>query len=160
MLEDCTAEKGPLRVIPGSHRGPVYDHHHEGLFVGAIDPAALGAEPERAVALTGPAGACTFHHVRTVHGSAENRGGRPRPLLLFSYAAVDAWPLVDPVELEEFDGRILRGGPTLEPRQVALPVRVPLPKVAQADSIYDDQAAISGRSFGAGSEAAASQGVS
>lgn len=43
----------------------------------------------------------------------------------------------------------LRGAPTLEPRQTALPVRIPLPRVAVADSIFDDQAAIRGRSFGA-----------
>jgi hypothetical protein len=40
MLEDCTIDNGPLLVIPGSHVGPVFDHHHPGYFVGAIDPAA------------------------------------------------------------------------------------------------------------------------
>ncbi|MDH3473271.1 MAG: phytanoyl-CoA dioxygenase family protein [Rhodospirillales bacterium] len=149
LLEDCTAEKGPLLVVPGSHKGPVYDHHHEGRFVGAFDPAVLGPARETAVALTGAAGSCTFHHVRTVHGSADNESDSPRPLLLFSYAAVDAWPLVDPVELAEFDGRILRGRPTLIPRQEAVPVRLPLPKDPAADSIFDNQAAVSGQSFGA-----------
>ena len=57
MLEDCTAEMGPLSVIPGSHKGPVHDHHHEGSFVGALDPADLGPARETAVALTGRAGA-------------------------------------------------------------------------------------------------------
>ena len=149
MLEDCTPENGPLLVVPGSHKGPVHDHHHEGVFVGAIDPATLGADGDRAVALTGKAGACSFHHVRTLHGSAENLGPGPRPLLLFSYAAVDAWPVGERVDLEAFDGRILRGAPILAPRQTALPVRIPLPRVAAADSIFDDQAAIRGRSFGA-----------
>jgi ectoine hydroxylase-related dioxygenase (phytanoyl-CoA dioxygenase family) len=160
MLEDCTAENGPLLVVPGSHRGPVHDHHHDGVFVGAIDPAALGAALDRAVALTARAGSCSFHHVRTLHASAENAGPRPRPLLLFSYAAVDAWPLVERFDLEAFDDRILRGAPTLEPRQVALPVRIPLPRVAEAESIFDDQAAIAGRSFGpAPQPAAAPEGV-
>ena len=148
LLEDCTANQGPLMVIPGSHKGPVHDHHHEGTFVGALDPADLGGARDTAIALAGKAGACTFHHVRTVHGSAENRTDTPRPLLLFSYAAVDAWPLVEPVELEEFDGRILRGRPTLTPRQEAAPVRLPLPR-PQVDSIFEDQAAVAGRSFGA-----------
>ena len=149
MLEDCTAEMGPLSVIPGSHKGPVHDHHHEGSFVGALDPADLGPARETAVALTGRAGACTFHHVRTVHGSGENLGRAPRPLLVFSYAAVDAWPLADRVELAAFDGRILRGRPTLTPRLDTAPVRLPLPRDPQADSIFDDQAAVRGRSFGA-----------
>ncbi len=149
MLEDCTPENGPLLVIPGSHKGPVYDHHHDGVFVGALDPADLESLRGQAVALTGKAGSCTFHHVRMVHGSSENRGATPRPLLLFSYAAVDAWPLVNRFELEEFDSRILRGRPTLAPRQEALPVRISLPRVEGADSIFDDQAAVGGKSFGA-----------
>lgn len=154
LLEDCAAENGPLLVVPGSHKGPVYDHHHGGVFVGAFDPSELGALRDQAVALTGRAGSCTFHHVRSVHGSSENRGARPRPLLLFSYAAVDAWPLVDPIELEEFDSRILRGRPTLAPRQEALPVRISLPRVTGADSIFDDQAAVVGKSFGTAEPAA------
>ena len=148
LLEDCTADQGPLMVIPGSHKGPVHDHHHEGIFVGALDPADLGGARDTAIALAGKAGACTFHHVRMVHGSAENLTDIPRPLLLFSYAAVDAWPLMEPVELEEFDGRILRGRPTLTPRQEAAPVRLPLPR-PHVDSIFEDQAAVAGRSFGA-----------
>ncbi len=154
MLEDCTPENGPLLVIPGTHKGPVYDHHHDGVFVGALDPTDLGALHGQAVALTGKAGSCSFHHVRTVHGSSENRSATPRPLLLFSYAAVDAWPLVDRFELEEFDNRILRGRPTLAPRQEALPVRISLPRVEGAGSIFDDQVAVSGQSFGAAQPAA------
>jgi ectoine hydroxylase-related dioxygenase (phytanoyl-CoA dioxygenase family) len=134
-------------AIPGSHLGPVYDHHHEGVFIGALNPDDLGEARKSAVALTGRAGACSVHHVRTVHGSAENRSGRPRPLLLFSYAAVDAWPLVNDGELEDFDGRILRGRPTLTPRQEALPVRLPLPRKPEADSIFENQLAVAGRSF-------------
>src|SRR3974390_2838940 len=29
-LDDCGTENGPLLVVPGSHRGPVYDHHASG----------------------------------------------------------------------------------------------------------------------------------
>jgi len=154
MLEDCTPENGPLMVLPGSHKGRIYDHHHDGVFVGALDPDDLGTEAGRAVALTGKAGACTFHHVRTVHGSTENKADSVRPLLLFSYAAVDAWPLVEPIDLSEFDQRILRGQPALTPRQEALPVRIPLPRVSEADSIFEDQAAVRGKSFGGDAVAA------
>ena len=31
-LEDCGEENGPLLVVPGTHKGPLYDHHHEGGF--------------------------------------------------------------------------------------------------------------------------------
>ena len=147
LLEDCFEENGPLQVIPGSHKGPVYDHHSNGVFVGACDPDDLGAQVDEAVALTGRAGSCTFHHVRTLHASSENRGSRERRLLLFSYAAVDAWPIVDTYDLDEFNSRILTGGPTWTPRQVEVPVRIPLPRVEGSDSIFEDQAAVLGRSF-------------
>src|SRR5919107_188057 len=39
MMDDMEPENGPLLVIPGSHRGPVFDHHAEGRFCGAMDPA-------------------------------------------------------------------------------------------------------------------------
>ena len=104
---------------------------------------------EGAVSLTGKAGSCTFHHVRTLHASSENRGSRERRLLLFSYAAIDAWPIVGHYDLDEFNGRILTGEPTWEPRQVAVPVRIPLPRRDGADGIFDDQVSVLGRSFGA-----------
>ena len=148
-LGDCTLENGPLMVIPGSHRGPVFDHHHEGLFVGSCSAGALGALPDDAVPLTGKAGSVTIHHVRTLHGSLENRLRRDRRLLLLCYMALDAWPLASagPFDLDEFNGRILRGEPTLQPRQEALPVRSPLPRIPGSDSIFEDQEMVAGRSF-------------
>ncbi|MGE4337339.1 MAG: phytanoyl-CoA dioxygenase family protein [Pigmentiphaga sp.] len=93
MLDDCLEENGPLLVVPGSHRGPVLDHHHEGSFIGAIAPDNPEIGYERAVALTGSAGAMSFHHVRLTHGSANNTSERFRSLLLYEFAAADAWPL-------------------------------------------------------------------
>ncbi len=149
FLEDCGLENGPLQVIPGSHKGPIYNHHHEGIFVGACDPWEFKDQTNKPVSLPGKAGSITIHHVRTLHGSSVNRGSRDRRLLLFSYAAIDAWPLIDRYDLEEFNSRIIRGEPTLEPRQVALPVRISLPRRAGNDSIFDDQRAVAGRSFAA-----------
>ncbi len=146
-LEDCNEDNGPLLVLPGSHRGPVIDHHHDGIFVGACDPGAIEQDLNEAVPLTGKAGSITIHHVRTLHASTENRGVRERRLLLFSYAAVDAWPLVDSYELDEFNGRIITGMPTFAPRQTAVPIRLPLPKPNRAGSIFENQEAVAGRSF-------------
>ena len=142
MVEDCTAENGPLMVIPGSHKGPLHDHHWGGVFTGAITENALGADLDRAVALTARAGSISIHHVRTLHASGENRSASTRPLLLFSYAAVDAFPIFAAPDLAEFDGRILRGEPRLTARVADVPVRLPLPKAAGADSIFDHQAAL------------------
>jgi len=147
LLEDCDIENGPLMVLPGSHRGLVYNHHHDGVFVGAIDLAGETLDTSNAVALTGKAGSITIHHVRTVHGSRENFSNTTRPLLLLSYAAVDAWPMVEKPDWDEFNSRILTGKTTWAPRQEAVPVRIPLPGVPNSDSIFDDQQNVRGRSF-------------
>ena len=49
MLEDIDEENGPLQVIPGSHRGPVYDHHVDGRFCGAMDPTRDEVDFSKAV---------------------------------------------------------------------------------------------------------------
>ncbi len=67
-LQDCGPEDGPLLVIPGSHRGPILNHHHDGTFVGACDPRDLEDLIAKAVPLTGKAGSITLHHVRTLPG--------------------------------------------------------------------------------------------
>ncbi|HKW95225.1 MAG TPA: phytanoyl-CoA dioxygenase family protein [Methylomirabilota bacterium] len=147
MLDDCTRDNGPLLVVPGSHRGPVFDHHADGYFCGAIDPAAIRDLIARAVPLTGRAGSMSFHHVRLVHGSAENVSSLPRTLLLYEYCAADAWPLMGVPDLAAFDARLITGAPTLEPRVVSAPVRIPLPPARHRGSIYENQSDAARRYF-------------
>ena len=148
MLDDMTLENGPLMVTPGTHLGPVWDHHGEdGRLCGSIDPATIKEEIERAVPLIGKAGSMSFHHVRTLHGSALNTSDRPRNLLLYEVAAADAWPLVNFSTLEEFDSRMLTGTPTLTPRLAPVPVRMPLPPALNQGSIYENQVAATRRYF-------------
>lgn len=139
FMGDVGPEQGPLQVIPKSHKGPTHNHHSKGIFCGAITDIPAGQFEETAVPLTGSAGSVTIHHVRTIHGSTANTGASDRRLLLFSYAAVDAWPLVPEQDLEGFNERILTGAPTLAPRQTAVPIRLPLPRVEEDDSIFDNQ---------------------
>jgi ectoine hydroxylase-related dioxygenase (phytanoyl-CoA dioxygenase family) len=140
MLDDCGPENGPLLAMPGSHTGPTFDHHAGGVFCGAIDPDTCPLDFSKAVALTGRAGSCSFHHVRLVHGSAQNTSARPRQLLLYEFAANDAFPLLTGVkDLAEFDAKILCGPRTVEPRIVAAPVRLPLPPARGQGSIYENQ---------------------
>ena len=127
MLEDCTLENGPLMVLPGSHKGAIFDHHQNGNFVGGINASNLGDVPDKAVPLTAPAGSISIHHVRMLHGSTANRSKTNRPLLLFNYVAVDAFPIFHSYDWEEFNSRILRGKPTFEPRLEAVPARVHAP---------------------------------
>jgi hypothetical protein len=116
MLDDMDVENGPLMVVPGSHKGPVWNHHGEdGRFAGLVDPADIPAEIASAVALTGRAGTLSFHHVRALHGSALNTSERSRNLLLYEVAASDAWPLLGVADFDDFNRRLLTGGPSIEP---------------------------------------------
>lgn len=149
-LDDCAEENGPMFVVPGSHKGPTYNHHEHGYFCGAIDPNELTGELEKAVPLMGPAGTLTIHHARLLHGSAFNRSTRSRRFLLQAYAAVDAWPLADlKGGLDGFNDKIVRGESVLEPRVVPAPIRIPLPIRPDAvlGSIYSNQSILENRFF-------------
>jgi phytanoyl-CoA hydroxylase len=153
MLDEVDLENGPMLVVPGSHTGPVFDHHGaNGRFCGAIDLARLAKnrhdiDLSRAVPCLGRAGSITVHHVRAVHGSATNFSGRERRFLLFQYRAADAWPLLGFKDgIEKFDNLLLAGRPTVEPRLATVPVRLPLPPAEHQGSIYENQRA-SGRRF-------------
>ncbi len=151
VIDDMTAENGPLLVFPGSHRGPTHDHHAEGFFVGAMDLAACGLDAADAVPLTAPAGSVTLHHARLVHGSGLNRSAHQRRLLFYEIRAADAWPLAGTLSafesLEGFDAEMLCGRPTLEPRVVATPIRIPAPPPPDRGSIFEIQQGLKARSF-------------
>lgn len=151
MLDDMTDDNGPLMVLPGTNLGPVYDHHDNGVFCGAINPRAAGLEPARAVRLTGRRGSISIHHALTVHGSDLNRSGAGRRLLLFELTAADAWPLAGTAtrftDFAEFASRIIAGAQTLAPRLEPVPVRIPQPQPATVGSIYEFQKALSEREF-------------
>src|SRR4029079_13911572 len=38
-FDDTAMDNGCMLMIPGSHRGPVLDHHQDGFFIGAITPS-------------------------------------------------------------------------------------------------------------------------
>ena len=146
-LDDCEEENGPLMVIPGSHKGHIYDHHAGDFFCGAIDPDASDIDFSKAVALTGKQGTMTIHHARTLHGSALNRSNQPRRLLLIMYAAADAWPLLGVPDFEEFNSDLVRGEPSLTPRMSDVPVPIPLPPPPMNGSIYERQSFLENRYF-------------
>ena len=140
LLDDATEENGAMLVIPGSHKGKVYDHHADGYFCGAVDPKACDLDLANAVPLTGPAGSMSFHHVRLMHGSALNHSNHDRRLLLLQYTAADAFPLATPVkDLEAYDKMLVAGTPTVVPRLTNVPVRMPLPPSPHQGSIYENQ---------------------
>lgn len=151
MLDDFTEDNGAMMVLPGSHLGPVHDHHYDGRFCGAIDTAASGMDLGSAVKLLAPAGSITLHHARTVHGSAPNLSGASRNFVLYEAMAADAWPLAGTfgpfTDLDEFNSRMLCGAPTLQPRMESVPVRIPLPKPLDPSSLYQAQKGLGNRYF-------------
>jgi phytanoyl-CoA hydroxylase len=147
MLDECTVENGAMMVLSGSHKGPVFDHHCDTYFCGAIDPTALDLDFSQAVPLTGPAGAVSIHHARTIHGSAQNTSDRARQLLLYEYAAADAWPLAGVKDYEAFNALLVAGEPTITPRLRDVPVRMPLPPSPRQGSIYENQTTAKHRYF-------------
>jgi ectoine hydroxylase-related dioxygenase (phytanoyl-CoA dioxygenase family) len=152
MMDDCELENGPLLCIPGSHKGPVHDHHSGGVFCGAIDPVGSGIDFSAAVACTGKAGSISVHHVRTIHGSAPNLSNRPRRLLLYQYRAADAWPLLGGSQpaFDAWNGLMLAGeADPVVPRLADVPVRLPLPPAHHQGSIYENQRGLANTYFAA-----------
>jgi phytanoyl-CoA hydroxylase len=140
MLDDTTRENGALLVMPGTHRGPIFDHHDaQGYFCGALDPESCGLDFSKAIACEGPAGSCSFHHVRLVHGSAQNTSERGRALLLYEIAAADAYPLLGVPDYDDFKQRLLCGRESLQPRLREVPIRMPFPPARNQGSIYENQ---------------------
>ena len=106
MLDDTRVDNGAMFVIPGTHRGEIFNHHGpDGYFCGAIDPETAALDFNQAVACEGPAGSVTFHHARTVHGSAQNTSDRARGLLLYEMMAADAYPLLSKEDWPTFTKR-------------------------------------------------------
>ena len=148
MMDDMELSNGPLLIVPGSHRGPVFDHHFEGKFCGAMDPSKRELDYAAAVPLTGRAGSITIHHVRAAHASAPNTSNRERRLFLMQFRAADAWPLLGfPGGIEAYDALMVAGRSGLSPRLADVPVRLPLPPADLQGSIYENQKALKNRFF-------------
>ena len=149
MLDDTTMANGAMYVIPGTHKGPVYSHHDpDGYFCGAMDPDTCGVDFSKKVACEGPAGSCSFHHVRLVHGSAQNMSDKPRGLLLYEMNAADAYPLAAGGRMgwDTLHAKLICGDDTTIPRMKEVPVRMPYPPARKQGSIYESQT-LTGKRF-------------
>ena len=155
LIDDMVSENGPLMVMPGSHKGPIYDHHIDGVFAGAMDLESNGLSLNDAVELSGPAGSISIHHGRIAHGSAPNTSSRDRRILFLEIMAADAFPVMGSMTrfetIEDYNDRMLCGEPTLAPRLTSVPVRVPLPQPAKNRSIYEVQSQVKKSAFQKGS---------
>jgi len=111
FVEDVTLDQGPLQLVPGSHKGPLFPHYDEaGEWIGAINDTDLKKIPfQDKVTLTGPAGTVSIHHSFMVHGSAPNTSATGRPAFVITYAAADAIPYTAPPYPSSHYGALVRG---------------------------------------------------
>lgn len=149
-LDDMGLDNGCLLAIPGSHRGPILDHHdEEGYFVGAVDPTLPEVAQAEQRPLVVPAGGMTIHHARSLHASAPNTSSRPRRLLLIELCASDAFPVARELSWDTLDEYTLRGQPARAARCTELPLFKPpyRSRAKSARSIFDIQESATRRAF-------------
>lgn len=110
-LGELTPERGPLTLVPGSHKGAMYSHYDaNGAWTGAIRADHLDtAHIDSAVQITGPAGTVSVHHALTLHYSAPNNSDTNRPALVVTYSAADAIPYTAPPYRSSHYGELVRG---------------------------------------------------
>ena len=126
-------------IFPGSHHGKTLDHHYRGVFCGSVDLDRENLDQSSAKKIIGPVGSVSFHHVKALHGSAPNSSDRSRRLLLFEYAAAEAWPLIGFQgygDYREYEEKMVLGKSTISPRLQDDNVRMPFPRPPNPGSIY------------------------
>lgn len=138
FLDDVTLDNGPLEVVPGSHRGEMFDHWHDGVFTGAVDGAISAKAKERSIPCVGPAGTACLMHTRLLHGSAPNLSDQPRTLFIAEYRAEDSRPLGPSHIPSIYEGDVVRGERTGRIRSTAFEMIEPeMPREA---SFFNQQA--------------------
>lgn len=109
FIDDVTLENGPLEVVPGSHKGPLYTLWHDGVFTGAVADDVYEENKDKIVKCTGKAGSVCLMHSSLLHGSAANLSEKPRTLYITTYYAEDAIELSPNHLPSKFTHEIVRG---------------------------------------------------
>jgi ectoine hydroxylase-related dioxygenase (phytanoyl-CoA dioxygenase family) len=142
-LSDVTDDMGPFMVIPGSHRGELFEHYDEaGRWSGRIAAADLArVRVDSAVRFTGPAGTVVLMDSSAVHGSFGNRSAHSRPVLIVGYAAADAiaYTRTPPSQTASQTHRIVRGEPARFAHHEPMRMRLPPDWSQSYSSIFESQ---------------------
>ena len=137
FLDDVTLENGPLEVLPGTHKGPLYSHWSNGVFTGAVDDSIVESQKENLVKCTGPAGSVCLMHVNLLHGSAPNLSDSSRTLYITTYYSEDAIELSPNHLPSRFTHELVRGKASGRVR--CTPYEMELPAVPKATSFFAQQ---------------------
>lgn len=140
-LYDVSDDQGPLTVIPGSHRGSIFEHYDEqGEWTGEVGPRDLdNLDLSSAVELPCSAGDAVLLHPVTVHGSRPNLSDRPRPLLIHGMNAADSRSYTAIAWGNSHTGETLRGHEARYAQHDALEIRLPPDWSAGYTSIFEHQ---------------------
>jgi ectoine hydroxylase len=129
-LEDVVHGQGEMGFIPRSHAGELFDQYDGEKWVGSIHDRDLSKiDVKGAVFPVGKAGTVTIHNCRMIHGSYVNHSESPRPLLLQTYTAADAFAYTDLVRKSPHGEELIRGKPARWARHDPRPCQVPPTKV-------------------------------
>ena len=139
FLDEVTLQNGPPKLVPGSHRGPLYEHWQDGVFTGAVSPDVAKQAQTEAVPCIGPAGSACLMHGRVLHGSDPNLSDRPRTLFISAYRAEDSYPLETSHIPSEHEGELVRGVRTNRVR--CTPLEMAFSEVPTGASFFEQQAA-------------------
>ena len=139
MVDEVSEENGPLRVLAGSHRGPIHSLWHEGRVHGrAVADSVADTAVASARICVGPAGAACLMHTRLLHGSTANRSARPRTLHISVYSAEDAVAISPNPVPSRHEGWLVRGRRTGRVR--SMDYELDLPQLPTGASFFDQQA--------------------
>ena len=138
FVDDVSEENGPLQVVPGTHRGPLFEHWHDGVFTGTVGEHVIAEMSARSVPCYGPAGSACLMHTRLMHGSGPNLSDRPRTLFICEYCAEDSYPLQANSIPSRYMEEIVRGEFSGRVRCIAY--EMAFPEIPEGASFFEQQA--------------------
>lgn len=138
FIDEVTLENGPLEVVPGTHKGPLYSHWHGGVFTGTVADEVMEEHRDKVVKCTGKAGSVCLMHASLLHGSAPNLSDMPRTLYISTYYAEDAIELSPNHLPSRFTHELVRGEASGRVR--CTPYEMKLPEVPKDTSFFAQQA--------------------
>ena len=140
FLDDVDPEVGPLRIVPGSHRGPLHSLWQRGVFTGAVGDDIARTCEQDAVECLGAAGSLCLMHTRTLHASSANLSRRPRTFYIATLTAADAVPLAPCAVPSVYAGKIVHGTDPGRIRSIAF--SMPGPEIPAGASFFGQQRAL------------------
>lgn len=137
FIDDVTLENGPLEVVPGTHKGPLFSLWHNGMFTGAVAGEVLDRHRDQVVKCTGKAGTVCLMHARLLHGSAPNLSDMSRTLYISTYYAEDGIELSANHLPSTLTHELVRGEASGRVR--CTPYEMQLPEVPKDTSFFAQQ---------------------